>query len=118
MTIPSKRLDCEELKTKILLIIKDDHQPALELLTVMPNRLLCVPLPVGSINQGLPRTRIKTSIRFVQSQYKTVEDKGTGEKGRRGEGEGAWGEVRGMQYDYWVGMEGLKVFSSITKELC
>ena len=35
---------------------------------------------------------------------KTVEDKGTGEKGR---GEG-WEEVRGMEYNYWVGREGLK----------
>ena len=33
---------------------------------------------------------------------KTVEDKGTGE--------GGWGDVKGVEYDYWVGWEGSKIF--------
>ena len=33
---------------------------------------------------------------------KTVEDKGIGEEG--------WGEVKGVEYDYWVGREGSKIF--------
>ena len=38
---------------------------------------------------------------------KTVEDKGIGGGGGGGEG---WGEVKGVEYDYWVGREGLKNF--------
>ena len=54
MKTPSKRLDCKELQARIVLIIKDDHQPASELLTVKPNKLLCVHLPVGSIKPRTP----------------------------------------------------------------
>ena len=101
MKTPAKRLDCKELQTKILLIIKNDHQPASELLTVMPNELLSICLPVGSINQALPGPDSKQAAGSSSHTDKTVEDKGTGEKGK-----GGWEEVRGMGYNYWVEMEG------------
>ena len=42
---------------------------------------------------------------------KTVEDNGTGEKGRGD-------EEKLEEYNYWIGREGLKFFSSIAQELC
>ena len=98
MTTPSKRLDCKELQTKILVIIKDDHQPSCPI-DCFVSAYLWDPLTKDSLG---PRS--KQAAGLSSHTDKTVENKGTGNKGR---GMG-WGEVKGMEYNYWAGREGLK----------